>query len=138
MTHPPLWGALASAYPSLLLVTNGLRILSTVLAAAIVIFWSASVARCVRGRPHEGDAHRAGWVPLAVAVLTFEARWFLPALSDLGRGRMLVVAHGGMALALLSAIYVHGAKLGGLRLRRAIIVHGAMLAACIAVSTVLR
>ena len=44
-------------------------------------------------------------------------------MSDLVRGRMLVVAHGGMALALLFAIYVYDRRAGGLRIRRAMLVH---------------
>ena len=138
MTHPPLWGALASAYPSLLAVTNGLRLVSTVLAVAIVVHWASSLWRCLKDCPRDGDAHRAGWVPLAIAVLMFEARWFAPAVSDLVRGRMLVVAHGGMALALLFAIYVHGRRDGGLRIRRAMLVHLSMLAMCVGISTILR
>lgn len=138
MTHPPLWATLAGAYPSLLHVTNGLRIISTVLASTILLHWGPSVARCVRGQLQPGDLHRAGWVPLAVAVLTFEARWFVPALSDLARGRMLVVAHGGMTLALMLAIYIHGRRRGTLKVRRALTIHGVMLVLCIGVSTLLR
>ena len=61
MTHAHLWNALASAYPSLLAVTNGERTFSTVLAAAIVVWWSPSAWRCLAGRRHEGD-HRYAFV----------------------------------------------------------------------------
>ena len=138
MTHPHLWSALASAYPSLLHVTNGLRIFSTVLAVAIILWWWSSAWRCLRGCAHEGDAHRAGLVPIAVAVLLFEGRWFLPYFSDLQRGQLLVVAHGGMALGLLFGIYVHGRDQGGMRIKRAMYVYGLMLVLCIGVSTFLR
>jgi hypothetical protein len=137
VAHPTLWQTLAEAYPSLLAVTNGLRIFTTVLAGAIVIWWWSSAWRCMIGRPGEGDHHRAGLVPIAIAVLLFEFRWFLP-LTELQRGQILVVAHGGMALALLFGIYVHGRQFGGLRIRRAMVVYGGMLALCIGVSMVLR
>jgi hypothetical protein len=138
MEHTRLWDALASTYPSLLAVTNGLRILSTVLAVAILIYWTPSTWRCVRDKALEGDAHRAGWVPLAIAVLAFQARWFVPYVSDLNRGRMLVVAHGTMAMALMFGIYVHGRREGGLRIRRAMLAHTVMLVLCVAVSAVLK
>ncbi len=124
MTHPRLWSALADAYPSLLSVTNGLRIFTTVLAVAIVVWWTSSAWRCLAGRPHEGDHHRAGLVPIAVAVLLFGVRWFAPNLSVLHRGQLLVVAHGGMAAGLMFGIYVHGRRYGDLHLKRAMPAYG--------------
>lgn len=138
MDHPRLWSSLAHAYPSLLAVTNGLRIFSTVFASAIILWWWSSAWRCLRGCDAEGDAHRAGLVPIAIAVLLFELRWFAPGLSDLHRGQLLIVAHGGMAAGLVFGIYVHGKRYGSLRIKRAMVVYGGMLALCIGVSTVVR
>ena len=136
--NSPLWQALAAYHPSALLVTNGLRICSGVLAFVIIWFWSSAVWRCLRMRPLDGDASKAGWVPLAIAVLGFEVRWFLHAVSALNQARMLVVAHGGMTFALGFAIYVHGRDKGALRLRTALALYLAMLAICIGASAFLR
>ena len=96
---------------SIEIATNGFRILSMVLSCAILIWWGPSVPRILLGRQVKDDTHRAGWVPLA---------------------------HAGLALSLLFAIYVHGHRTGVLRLRRALMIHCAMLAVCIGASSVLR
>lgn len=121
--------------------SNGLRILSAVLAAAILIWWTPCVWRILRGREkHPDDGQRAGWVPLAAAVLTFQIRWFWPHMTDLDKVRLTFVAQTGMVMALLFAIYVHGhgPGAGRPRLRRAILLHGGMLALCVGATSILR
>lgn len=124
---------------TLAVATNGVRLFSTLLAAAILLNWMPSVWRILLNRAeHPGDMLRAPWVPLAGAVMTFQARWFWPHFEELTKDRLSFLAQAGMALALLFAIYVHGHRAGVLRLRRAITVHVGMLMLCIGASSILR
>ncbi len=123
----------------LAIATNGLRLLGMVLAAAILLNWMPSVWRILRNKgKHPGDMLRAPWVPLAGAVLTFQVRWFWPHFDLLTKNRLTFVAQAGMAMALLFAIYVHGCRAGVMRLRKALLVHVALLVLCIGASSVLR
>lgn len=127
-----------SLHLSLEAATNGVRLFSAALALAILAFWSPAVLRIVRGRYGDGDAHRAAWVPLALAVMTFELRWFWPGIQQLTKDRLALFAHCGMAMALMFAICVHGHRIGTLKLRRALLLHAAMLALSIGASGFLR
>lgn len=128
-----------SASPGLAASTNGMRLVAVVFALAILINWMPSVWRILRGQArHPGDTMLAPWVPLAVAVLIFQIRWFWPNLDQLMKDRLTFVAQGGMTMALLFAIYVHGRHTGVLRLRRALLLHAGMLMLCIGASSILR
>ena len=88
--------------------------------------------------PREGDGDRAGYLPLAVAVLIFQARWFVTALSDIGRAQLGLAGQGAILLALAYAIYRHGSTHRGLTLGRAVVSIALMLVAGVGAAAVMR
>lgn len=125
--------------PSLVTITTALRILEAVLALSSLVWWSPAVARIFLARAQPGDWWRAPWWPLALAVLLFEVRYFLASLDSVARDRLALGAHGGMASALLFAVYLHGhAQVDGFRVRRALAVHLGMLGLCIGAAALVR
>lgn len=119
--------------------TNAVRLFSTVLALAIIIWWTSSLWKILRQRDkHPDDTVRAAFVPLAGAVLSFQIRWFWPHFDQLMKDRLTFFAQCSMSMALLFAIYVVGSRTGALRLRRAIMIHVGMIVLCIGATSVLR
>ena len=115
-------------------IMTALRLLAIVLSLAIISFWGPSLARVLTGRERERDSVRAIWVPLAVAVLLFQARWLYPGLTDVVRLRLWVAAQSGMVITLLAAIYYHGASDERFHRRRTMMAHTALLLTCIVAS----
>ncbi len=133
LTAMPFDGSLLS------IGTNGERLVSVALALAILLFWTPSVWRILMGKDrHPDDTHRAGWVPMALAVLVFELRWFWPTMGVLMRARLAFLAHGAMMVALMFAMSMHARRTGSASPRRVFMVHCAMLAVCIGATSILR
>lgn len=160
--HPLLWLDLAIRYPWLLVVTNGVRLVTTVLALAMLMLWTPSMVRWLAdehsealaasaGRlpfgsvlaellhpPREGDGRRAGYLPLAIAVLIFQARWFFDGLTELTRARMALAGQVAVLCAMAFAIYAHGRKHRELTLGRALAGYAVMLVAGVSAAAVMQ
>ena len=161
--HSPLWIDMAASYPWLLVATNGVRLVTAVLAIAVLMLWPASAVRCLAHRhaemiaarlagrpfglavlgallhpPREGDSRRAGYVPLAIGVLIFEARWFVTVLSELGRAQLALAGQVAIFLTLAYAISAHGRAYRGLSWGRAVAALALMLFAGVGAAAVMR
>jgi hypothetical protein len=124
---------------ALLGAINGMRLMSIVLACAVLSWWASSWWRVVRGQSRAGDDARAVWVMLAVAVLLFQARWLWPGLAEADRLWLWLIAHAAMLGAMLAAIYIHGRReVEGFRVRRAAVLHLLMLIGCTILPALLR
>lgn len=163
LVQPNLRLELAHCWPSLGVVTDGVRLVGTVLALAIVMLWTASLVRAVLYRhaealaaraarlpgglaalaallhpPREGDADRAGYIPLAVGTLIFQARWFMTVLTELGRAQLALAGQVAILGALAFAIYHHGRRYRELTPLRAAVSLALMLVAGVGAAAVMR
>jgi hypothetical protein len=119
-------------------IMGGLRLLSMILSLAVMFWWGPSFRRVLASRDRAGDGARAIWVTLAFSVLLFQVRWLAPGLDELTRMRVWVVAQAAMTVTQIASIYHHGAGEKRFDVRRTMLVHLAMLVACIVFVSVMR
>uniref|UniRef100_UPI001575A318 hypothetical protein n=1 Tax=Sphingomonas bacterium TaxID=1895847 RepID=UPI001575A318 len=86
----------------------------------------------------EGDADRAGYLPLAIGVLIFQMRWFISSLTEHGRAQLTLAGQVAILLALAWPIYRHGSAYRDLSLARTVASIAVMLLAGIGAAAVMR
>ncbi|WP_217430866.1 hypothetical protein, partial [Sphingomonas bacterium] len=67
LSRPALWMEMAMHFPGLLVATNGVRLVGSVLALAVLMLWTPSGVRCLLARHAEALARRAARLPGGLA-----------------------------------------------------------------------
>jgi hypothetical protein len=109
---------------------RALRMASAVVAGSVLVFWTPSAWRVLRGREVGRDEMRALAVLFALAVAIFNSLNLLPSFGMLTRLRASVFAHVVMLTALCLTIYLNQRDTPGVKVGRVFLSHLLLVALC--------
>jgi len=109
---------------------RAVRMASAIVAGSVLVFWTPSAWRVVRGRDVGRDEMRALAVLIAFAVLIFNSLNIWPGFGQLTKLRANVFAHVVMLAALCLTIYLNQRDTPGVKVGRVFLSHLLLLALC--------